>query len=157
LRPARLPDDAGAWGRMRRALWPDEPGGDGMEELPAGLAPADAACGLLALVGDEAVGVPEARLRTDYLPDPTTPPGGFPAARCGVPAWRGRGVGRTRVRGGGGCARPRGCAGLASDALLDNLVPQAAHRCCGFEEPERVVHFRKRVACVRGRAASSAS
>lgn len=146
LRPARLPDDAGPWGRMRQALWPGEPGVDGMEELSAALAPADAACVLLALVGDEAVGVAEARLRTDYVNGTTTSPVGFLEAWYVEPDWRGRGVGRALVQGIGDWTRSRGCAELASDALLDNLVSQAAHRCCGFEETERVVYFRKRVA-----------
>ena len=42
--------------------------------------------------------------------------------------------------------REQGCSELASDALLANEASHRAHAACGFEETERVVYFRKRLA-----------
>lgn len=146
LRPARLPDDAAAWGGMRQALWPDEPAVGTLAELLAAAHPQDAACVLLAVAGGEAVGFAEARLRSEYVNGTTTSPVGFLEAWYVVPQWRGRGVGRALVDGVEAWTRSRGCVELASDALIDNHASVGAHRRCGFEETERVVCFRKSLA-----------
>jgi aminoglycoside 6'-N-acetyltransferase I len=41
---------------------------------------------------------------------------------------------------------------MASDAHLDNAVSHAAHHALGFEESERLVHFRKRLGSPQGEA-----
>jgi len=56
---------------------------------------------------------------------------------------RGKGVGAALIAAAEQWARDRQYTELASDALLDNTVSYAAHRALGFEEVERVVHFRK--------------
>jgi aminoglycoside 6'-N-acetyltransferase I len=146
IRPARLPDDAVSWGRLRQALWPDEPHIDGNDELRAALEPPEAACVLLAVAGDAIVGFAEARLRSDYVNGTCTSPVGFLEAWYVQPEWRGRGIGRALVRDVEDWTRASGCAELASDALLDNLASHAAHLRCGFEETGRVVYFRKPLA-----------
>jgi aminoglycoside 6'-N-acetyltransferase I len=56
---------------------------------------------------------------------------------------RGTGAGRALMGAAEQWARGQGYAELASDALVDNLLSHAAHAALGFEEVERVVHFRK--------------
>ena len=138
-------DDA-AWGRMRRALWPDEDGVDTHDSLHAALTPPDDSCVLLAFAPEgRAVGFAEAKLRRDYVNGTEGSPVGFLEGWYVDKAWRGRGVGRALVAGVEEWTRALGCRVLASDALLDNTRSHAAHRACGFEETERVVYFRKPV------------
>jgi aminoglycoside 6'-N-acetyltransferase I len=53
------------------------------------------------------------------------------------------GAGRSLLDAAEQWAREHGYTELASDALLDNVISHAAHTAVGFEEIERVVHFRK--------------
>ena len=62
-----------------------------------------------------------------------------------APGWRRRGVARALFEAIGDWARARGCRELASDALLDNVASQQAHRALGFRETERVVYFVRRL------------
>jgi aminoglycoside 6'-N-acetyltransferase I len=55
------------------------------------------------------------------------------------------GVGRALIEAVEQWARARGFTELGSDAELDNLLSHRAHQALGFEERERVVHFRKRL------------
>jgi len=59
------------------------------------------------------------------------------------PAHRARGVGRALMRAAEAWARARGCAEMASDALIDNQASQRAHQSLGFAAVDRCVHFRK--------------
>ncbi len=147
VRPARLPGDAEAWGRMRRDLWPDEADVAGMSSMQDALQPDTRSCVLLATAPDgAAVGFAEAKLRRDYVNGTASSPVGFLEGWYVAPAWRGRGVGRALVAGVEAWARSLGCTELASDALLDNALSHAAHLGCGFGETERVVYFRKLLA-----------
>jgi aminoglycoside 6'-N-acetyltransferase I len=56
------------------------------------------------------------------------------------------GWGRALVRAAESWARSRGYAEIASDCLLENEVSLRAHTALGFEETERLIHFRKSVA-----------
>jgi aminoglycoside 6'-N-acetyltransferase I len=58
-------------------------------------------------------------------------------------AVRGRGIGRALIDAAEAWARGQGCHDMASDAQIDNLPSQHAHRALGFELVERSVHFRK--------------
>jgi aminoglycoside 6'-N-acetyltransferase I len=146
VRAAELDADAVAWGRLRRALWPEEDV-ETQDSLREALDPPADSCVLLAFAsGGEAVGFAEAKLRRDYVNGTETSPVGFLEGWYVVPAWRGRGVGRTLVAAVEAWTRGRGCSELASDVVLDNRDALAAHAACGFEETERVVYFRKRVA-----------
>lgn len=139
--------DAAHWGAMRAALWPDDAGVDGADDLAAAVRPADDTCVLLAIDPDGTpAGFVEARLRRDYVNGTTTSPVSFLEAWYVAPAWRGHGVGRMLVAGVEAWARGRGCSELASDALLGNIPAHAAHRGCGFVETGRVVYFLKRLA-----------
>ena len=54
-------------------------------------------------------------------------------------------TGREWIRAAEEWARAEGAVEMASDALIDNLGSQDAHRALGFEEVDRCVHLRKRL------------
>ena len=62
------------------------------------------------------------------------------------PDLRDRGIGRALVKAAEAWVRARGCTELASDAELSNPGSHRAHAALGFEETERLVTFRKRLA-----------
>jgi aminoglycoside 6'-N-acetyltransferase I len=55
------------------------------------------------------------------------------------------GVGRALIARAEEWARARGLTEMASDALIDNEVSEAAHIANGYEVVERIVCFRKRL------------
>ena len=63
-----------------------------------------------------------------------------------APELRRRGVGRALVAAIEAWARAHGHVELGSDALVDNHTSHAAHAALGFDEVERVVAYRKRLA-----------
>jgi aminoglycoside 6'-N-acetyltransferase I len=139
-------DDAPAWVAMRTALWPEGSAEhadevrryfDGVQRGIAFVA-TDSAGAL--------VGFAEATIRNDYVNGTDTSPVGFLEGWFVVPASRGRGAGRALVACVEQWTRGHGCTELASDALLENAGSHHAHAACGFEETERVVYFRKRLA-----------
>lgn len=132
--------DLAAWRALRAALWPDQEE-DEDEDLAAELQRDDAAS-FLAYADGVAIGFADAALRRDYVNGTDASPVGFLEGWYVRPAWRGRGVGRALLRHVLDWTGARGCSELASDALLDDVPAQAAHRACGFEETERVVYFR---------------
>ena len=60
-----------------------------------------------------------------------------------MPEARRRGIGRELMGAAESWARERGDVEIASDALIDNLPSERAHRALGFVEVERAIHFRK--------------
>ena len=146
LRQATL-HDAPAWGALRRELWPDPDDAWDRDDVRDALDPATPATAFLAIDADvHAIGFAEATLRHDYVNGTDSSPVGFLEGWFVAPDWRGRGVGRALVAAVEDWARGLGCTECASDALLGNVASHAAHRACGFEETERVVCFRKRLA-----------
>jgi aminoglycoside 6'-N-acetyltransferase I len=75
-----------------------------------------------------------------------TSPVGYVEAWYVDPDVRRHGYGRALLAAAETWARRQGYREIASDALLDNSVSHAAHRRAGFEEVDRVVQFRKRLA-----------
>jgi aminoglycoside 6'-N-acetyltransferase I len=59
------------------------------------------------------------------------------------PDVRRRGVGRALVEAAEAWARSRGCRQMGSDAHLGNTVSHQAHGALGYQEVERLVHFKK--------------
>ena len=61
------------------------------------------------------------------------------------PDWRKQGIGEALIGACADWARGEGYAELGSDALLENTLSQRLHVKFGFEEMERVVHFRMKL------------
>jgi aminoglycoside 6'-N-acetyltransferase I len=136
--------DVAALARLRAELWPDEDAAGHLQEALEALGRSDREIAFLAFDADDAaIGFAEASLRHDYVNGTDSSPVGFLEGLYVVPAARRRGVGAALVAAVERWIRERGCAELASDALLDNVASHAAHAAYGFEETERVVYFRK--------------
>jgi aminoglycoside 6'-N-acetyltransferase I len=141
VRPVRETDRP-EWLRLRRLLWPDCPEEDHAAETAAYLRGPDLAVFVAEQDGGGLGGFVEAGLRRE-------------AEGCGpgpvgyVEGWyvdadlRRRGVGRRLVLAAEDWARGRGCTDMASDADVGNAVSRAAHAHLGYEEVNRLAHFRK--------------
>lgn len=135
--------DTAEWLRMRQALWPDCSEETHLEEM-AGIrcnlsdTPVFVAC------RDEGglCGFLEASLHTQAGGCETSPIGY-------IEGWyvdrdqRETGVGRLLVEMTEAWAVLRGCQEMASDCLIDNATSLSAHLALGYEEAERLIHFRK--------------
>ena len=139
--------DATVWAALRMALWPDESAQELAGDVDKHLAGAGRGVAFVACdERDVAIGFAEATVRRDYVNGTDTSPVGFLEGWYVEPAWRARGVGRALVAAVERWTRQQGCAELASDTWLDGVSSQRAHLACGFEETERIVCFRKRLA-----------
>jgi aminoglycoside 6'-N-acetyltransferase I len=136
VRPLRR-EDLPAYLALRRELWP-EAGEEGVEALLEDLQQA----AFVAEVEGELVGFVEVGLRP-YAEGCETSPVGYLEGWYVRPPWRRQGVGRVLVERAEAWARDQGCTEMASDAQLENLPGQEAHRHLGYQEVERIVCFRK--------------
>jgi aminoglycoside 6'-N-acetyltransferase I len=57
--------------------------------------------------------------------------------------FRRQGVGQSLVQAAEEWVRQQGVSQILSDAKIENRLSQTAHEALGFEEVERLVHFRK--------------
>ena len=132
---------------MRAALWPDEDVDELASEIDGMLADPDQVIFVAARGDDDdrLCGMVEARVRQFA--------NGVDEGPCAfVEGWwvdadvRRTGIGRALMAAVEAWARARGFHELGSDALLENVVSYHAHLALGFEERERVIAFRKRLA-----------
>lgn len=142
-----LPADRDEWLRLRTALWPHAPETEHLAEVDGFLAghpygrPVLAAVFVSEAPDGGLNGLLELSVR-EYAE-------GCAGPTPYVEGWyvdaehRSEGVGRALVRVAEEWARRHGYAELASDAELDNVESQSAHRALGFHEVERAIHFRK--------------
>ena len=132
---------------MRQALWPDA----AHEDLHAGAQRFFAgdrvflAQVLVAERGREKVGMIELSLRS-LVDGCYASPVPFIEGWFVTPQARRQGIGTALVRAAEDWARAQGCTEIASDALIENQVSEAAHKSLGFEEVDRVITFRKSLA-----------
>ena len=149
---------------MRTALWPDDGAGEHSDDVAAFFAtgsfrwsesmlpfkvvvaerPAGGLCGFV-----------EASIRP-FADNCATRPVGYIEGWYVDPDVRRQGIGKKLVEAAEHWAAAQGCREMASDALLENTVSHEAHKALGFEESERLVHFRKRLVGPHGQAARDA-
>lgn len=135
---------------MRHALWPDADAGILADEALAFLSgetpPAQFAAVFVAAASDGTLlGMIELSLRP-YADGCDSSPVPYIEGWYVTEGHRGRGIGAALVKAAEDWARELGHTEMASDALLDNAASERAHKALGFEEVERVIHFRKRLA-----------
>ena len=131
------------WARLRAVLWPDCPAEQHRQEM----------AGILQNPEREAVFVstgPDGRLRgfveVNLRPSAAgceSSPVGYLEGWYVEPDARRKGIGRALVAAAEEWARSKGCREMASDAEIENQVSHNAHGRLGYEEVERLVHFRK--------------
>lgn len=130
---------------MRQALWPDSPLPEHHQEMLAYLAPGAEDVAFVAVRPSGGLGgFIEASLRK-YADGCSTSPVGYIEGWYVDPDLRQQGVGGMLVRAAEAWAAQQGCTEMASDCLLDNTVSLAAHLALGYEEAERLIHFRKSI------------
>ena len=95
---------------------------------------------------NDAIGLAEVSVRSDYVNGTETSPVAFLEGLYVVPHARRNGVGAALVAAAFDWGRSAGCREIASDALLENSTSHVVHRALGFEETERVVYFRRKLA-----------
>ena len=136
--------DAGAWLRMRCALWPEGSESEHRDEIDRFLAGQlrQPLATLLAKSSGASVGFVELSIRS-YAEDCMTDHVAYLEGWYVVPEARRQGVGTALVRAAEEWARSQGCTEFASDALIDNHVSAAAHRALGFQETVQIRCFRK--------------
>jgi len=134
--------DRPEWLRMRAALWPDETHAKHREEMDEYLRGKGAVAYVVARPSGGLAGFVEATIRP-HADGCDTSPVGY------VEGWyvdadvRRHGDGRRLIRTAERWARERGCTEMGSDCLLENEVSLRAHLAIGYEERERLIHFRR--------------
>lgn len=147
---------------MRTALWPDCSPHEHAREMAAILPAAAGGCGPAegtAALDAAGAGLPQAVLVAEratgglggfielglrqYADGCDSRPVGYVEGWYVDPDLRQQGVGAALVRAGEEWARAQGCTEMASDCLLDNEGSLRAHLALGYEEAERLIHFRK--------------
>ena len=135
--------DSDEWLRMRTALWPDCSEGRHRTEMADFLANET---GLAVFAAAEPsgclCGFVEVSLRQSAEGCGTRPVG-YIAGWFVDPDSRNQGVGRSLVVAAETWALEKGCQEMASDCSIDNGISLAVHMVLGYEEVERLIHFRK--------------
>ena len=119
-------------GELRHTLWPDCP----VEEVPTDTT--------FVAVGEGGalVGFIEVSLRS-HAESCESSPVGYLEGWFVIEPLRRTGIGAQLVRAAEAWARAQGCTEMGSDTWLDNTLSHQAHAALGYEEVERLVHFRK--------------
>ncbi len=135
------------WLRLREALWPDCARAEHLAAMNSFVAQPERYVQFLAYSPTrEAIGFAELSLRSDYVNGTESSPVAFLEGLYVVPQARRKGVARALVAVASEWGRRAGCIELASDAVLENSISHLVHRALGFEETERVVYFRRKLA-----------
>ncbi len=153
VRPVYRPD-RDEWVRMRTALWPDDGQNENGEDVEAFFATdtfrwSDSLLSWKVFVAERPDGGLCGFVDTSIRPHVdgcTTRPVGYVEGWFVDPDVRLQGIGKKLVEAAERWAAAQGCKEMASDAHLGNTVSHEAHKALGFEESERLVHFRKRLA-----------
>ncbi len=137
-------NDRDEWLRLRETLWPDCPREEQLAEMDECLAN-DSTPVFVAVRPDGSLGgFVEASIRP-YADGCDTRNVGY------IEGWyvdadlRRQGVGAALVRAAEAWAIEQGCQEMASNCLLDNEISVQAHLALGYQEAERLIHFKKRL------------
>ena len=142
IRPA-VQGDFAEWLRLRQALWPECSLPRHQREMADILEDSTRQAILVAELDDGGLcGFLEASLRL-YAEGCETSPVGYIEGWYLAPDQRKRGFGRALVQAAEAWAAQKGCHEMASDCLIDNQPSRLAHLSLGYEEAERLIHFRK--------------
>lgn len=131
------------WARLRATLWPDCPAEEHEREMGKILQNPERDVVFVSVGPDgHLLAFLEVSLRPS-APGCTSSPVGYLEGWYVEPDARREGIGRALVAAAEEWARSRGCQEMASDAEVDNRLSHVAHGRLGYEEVERLVHFRK--------------
>jgi aminoglycoside 6'-N-acetyltransferase I len=139
------PRDRDEWSRMRIRLWPEEPPEVLRREVENYVEKEREAVFVVERLEGGLCGFLEASLR-DVAEGCRSSPVGYIEGWYVDPDMRRRGIGRALVVAAEAWASGHGCTEMGSDAYLDNETSHRAHAALGYEEIERLVHFRKGLA-----------
>ena len=135
------------WLRLRQALWPEAGREEQLREMAAFVAEPRRHGQFVAYSpSHEAIGLAEVSLRSDYVNGTHSSPVAFLEGLYVVPQARRKGVATALVAAVCEWACRTGCREIGSDAVLENSISHVVHRALGFEETERVVFFRRKLA-----------
>ncbi len=138
------PTDYPEWLRMRLALWPDGSEESWRAEIAEILADPQQPVFVAESPDGRLGGFIEISLRK-YADGCDSSPVGY------IEGWyvdadlRQLGIGARLVRAAEDWARSQGCTEMASDTEIENLISFQAHLALGYEESERLIHFRKSI------------
>ena len=136
------PQDRAEWLRMRATLWPECPPDMQSAEMDDYAVGEDLAVFVAVRPDGGLGGFLEASLRPS-ADGCDTRPVGYVEGWYVDPDLRRQGIGSLLVAAAEEWAREKGCQEMASDCLLENDVGLVAHLSLGYEEVERLIHFRK--------------
>jgi aminoglycoside 6'-N-acetyltransferase I len=136
------PQDYPEWLRMRLALWPDGSEEEWQAEMSAILSDPQQPVFVAERPDGKLGGFLEVSLRK-YADGCDTSPVGYLEGWYVDNDLRRKGVGAQLVRTAEEWARSQGCTEMGSDTGIENLTSFRAHLALGYEEAERLIHFRK--------------
>lgn len=134
--------DLTEWLRLRALLWPSCPSTEHRKEVAEYLEKGKRVAFVAAGPSQRRSGFLEATIRP-FAEGCDTEPVGYIEGWYVDAAARRRGVGRRLVEAAEDWAREHGCVEIGSDCLIKNPVSLRAHRAIGYEDRERLIHFRK--------------
>ena len=142
-----LTTPSAAWLSLRGALWPHDPRASHQQEVRQFLAEPARLHHLMAVdPSGQALGFIEGSIRSDYVNGTTSSPVGYIEGLYVIKTHRRLGVARRLIDALSVWFTARHCTEMASDTAPSNLPSIATHLALGFEETERSVFFKKRIA-----------
>lgn len=136
------PGDDDEWLRLRLALWSDHTLQGLRSEMDEIKVDERQVVFVVQRGNGELGGFLEASLR-QMADGCDTSPVGYIEGWYVDPDLRREGYGQRLVQAAETWARDHGCQEVASDCLVDNVISLQAHTALGYEEVERLIHFRK--------------